>query len=86
MHEHFAFVLGPEKVVQQEGTMPRPKAHYTLTARNHFTGELLKIELIDLLWTPRIYRLQVNGKAVTKLPVASKTRVLAYLRKWCVAH
>lgn len=63
--------------------MPRSKAHYTLTAKNHLTGKLLKI---DLPWTPRIYRLRVNGKAARKLPVASKTSVLAHLRKWWVAN
>ncbi len=66
--------------------MPRPKAHYTLTAKNHATGEVLKIDLIDLPWTPRIYRLRVNGRAASKLPVASKSKVLAHLRKWWVAH
>src|SRR5450432_953145 len=47
--------------------MPRSKAHYTLTAKNHVTGELLKVDLIDLPWTPRLYRLRVNGKAAGKL-------------------
>ena len=55
--------------------MPHSKTHYTLTAKNHLTGELLKIELVDLSMTPRIYHLRVNGKAATKLPVASKTSV-----------
>jgi len=28
--------------------MPRPKAHYSLIARNHVSGKRLKVELIDL--------------------------------------
>jgi hypothetical protein len=86
MHRHDGFLLGSQGVVQYKGNMPRPKAHYSLTAKNHVTREILKIDLINLPWTPRIYRLRVKGKAASKLPVASKTKVLAHLRKWWVAH
>ena len=33
--------------------MPRPKAHYSLIARNHVSGKRLKVELIDLPFTDR---------------------------------
>ncbi len=66
--------------------MPRPKPRYSLIAKNHETGEQIKIELLALPFTERVFRLRVNGKAATKLPVASKTKVLAQLRKWWVTH
>jgi hypothetical protein len=67
--------------------MPRPKAHYSLVLRNHYTGNRLRLELIDLPFaTSKSFRLRVNGQWAKKLPVASKTAVTRQLRAWWVAH
>lgn len=58
----------------------------SITAKHHVTGEQLKIELIDLPYPACIYLLRVSGKGAQKLPFASKTKVLAQLRKWWVVH
>ena len=43
--------------------MPRPKAHYSLVAKNHSTGKQLKVELVDLPFVEgRRFRLRVNGQ------------------------
>jgi len=67
--------------------MPRPPdAHYTLSLVNHQTGQRLKLEMIDLSFPSRSYRLRVNGQWARKLPVASKTAVMRQLRSWWVTH
>jgi hypothetical protein len=53
---------------------------------NHQTGQQLKLELIDLPFPARSYRLRVNGQWAKKLPVASKTAVMRQLRQCWVAH
>jgi hypothetical protein len=59
---------------------------YTLSLVNHQTGQKLKLEMIDLPFPSRSYRLRVNGQWAKKMPVASKTAVLQQLRAWWVAH
>jgi hypothetical protein len=66
--------------------MSRLDAHYTVSLVNHQTGQQLKLELIDLPFPARSYRLRVNGQWAKKLPVASKTAVMWELRQWWVAH
>ena len=51
--------------------MSRPKTHYSMLIKNHFTGDRLKVELIDLPFTQgRQFRLRVNGQWARKVPVA----------------
>ena len=65
--------------------MLRPKAHYSLIARNHATGKQLKVELIDLPFIEnRRFRLRVNGQWARKVPVASISVVLQQVRAWLV--
>ena len=67
--------------------MPRPKPHYRVVVTNLETRAQLRIELIDLPFaTTHTFRLRVNGKWASKMPVGSKTRVLEQLRRWWVAH
>ena len=66
--------------------MSQSDVHYTLSIINHQTGHQLKLELIDLPFPARSYRLRVNGEWAKKLPVASKTAVMRQLRSWWVAH
>ena len=61
-------------------------AHYTLSLVNHQTGQKLQLEMVDLPFPSRSYRLKVNGQWAKKLPVASKTAVMQQLRAWWVAH
>jgi hypothetical protein len=80
-------MLGSEVVKAIQGAMPRPKAHYSLIARNHVSGNQLKVELIDLPFTDgRRFRLRVNGEWANKVPVASKSLVLQQVRGWLVRH
>ncbi len=65
---------------------PTSEAHYTLSLVNHQTGNKLKLEMIDLPFPSRSYRLRVNEQWAKKMPVASKTAVLQQLRAWWVAH
>ena len=65
---------------------PEENVHYTLTLRNHQTGQKLKIEMIDLPFPCRRYNLKVNGERAKKVPVASKTQVMQQPRAWWVAH
>jgi len=65
--------------------MPRPKAHYSLIARNHVSGKRFKVELIDLPFSDgQRFRLRVNGQWANKVPVASKSPVLHQVRGWLV--
>ena len=66
--------------------MSKLDAHYTLSLVNHETGQQLKLELIDLPFPARSYRLRVNGQWAKKLPVASKIAVMRQLRQCWVAH
>ena len=45
--------------------MSRPKTHYSMISKNHFTGDRLKVELIDLPFSPPThrFRVRVNGPA-----------------------
>ena len=61
-------------------------AHYTLSLVNHQTGQKLQLEMVDLPFPSRSYRLKVNGQWAKKVPVASKTAVMQQLRQWWVAH
>jgi len=61
-------------------------AHYTLSLMNHQTGQKLQLEMVDLPFPSRSYRLKVNGQWAKKGPVASKTAVMQQLRAWWVAH
>jgi hypothetical protein len=69
-----------------EGVMSQSDVHYTLSLINHQTGHQLKLELIDLPFPARSYRVRVNGEWAKKLPVASKTAMMRQLRRWWVAH
>jgi hypothetical protein len=43
--------------------MPRPKAHYSMIAKNHPTGDRLEVELIDLSFSDgRRFWVRVNDK------------------------
>ena len=67
--------------------MPRPKMHYSLIAKDHVTGNELKVELIDLPFSDgRRFRVRVNGQRARKVPVASKSLVLREVRGWLVRH
>ena len=66
--------------------MSESDVHYTLSLVNHQTGQHLKLELIDLPFPARSYRVRVNGEWAKKLPVASKTAVMRQLRTWWVTH
>jgi hypothetical protein len=67
--------------------MPRPKARYSMIVKNNFTGDRLKVELIDVPFLEnRRFRVRVNGQWARKLPVASKTIVTKQLRWWLVKH
>ena len=55
-------------------------AHYTLSLVNHQTGQKLQLEMVDLPFPSRSYRLKVNGQWAKKVPVASKTAVMQQLR------
>ena len=56
------------------------------TFANHQIGQRLELELIDLPFPSRSYRLRINGAWAKKLPVASKSEVMRQLRGWWVAH
>jgi hypothetical protein len=67
--------------------MSRPKARYRMVVKNNFTGDQLKVELIDLPFLEnRRFRVRVNGQWALKLPVASKTIVTKQVRDWVVKH
>ena len=66
--------------------MSRPKIHYSVTVKNHLNGEALRVELVDFPFPSRSYRLRVNGRWAERIPVGSKSTVLAQVRKWWVAH
>ena len=66
--------------------MSRPKIHYSVTVKNHLTGGQLRVELVDLPFGARSFRLRVNGRWAGRIPVGSKSTVLAQVRKWWVAH
>jgi hypothetical protein len=64
----------------------RGKCHYSVTVKNHRTGVKMRVELVDVPFMERTYRLRVNGRAAEKVPFASKSRVLALVRRWLVAQ
>ena len=70
----------------QSGADHAVPLHYTLSLIDHQTGQQLKIELVDLPFPARSYRLRINGEWARKIPVASKTAVMRELRQWWVAH
>ena len=59
---------------------------YTLSLVDHQTGRRLTIELVDLPYPARRYRLRINGEWAKKLPEATKSEVMRQLREWWVAH
>ena len=65
---------------------PTDEPHYTRSITNHQTGKMLRVEMIDLPFSSRSYRLRINGDWAKKRPVASKTAVMQQLRAWWVAH
>ena len=60
--------------------------HYTLSLINHQSGQQIKLELVDLPFPARSYRLRINGEWAKKVPIASKTAVMRQLRQWWVSH
>ncbi|PYK29406.1 MAG: hypothetical protein DME57_10370 [Verrucomicrobia bacterium] len=66
--------------------MPESDVRYTVSLIDHRTGQRLKIELIDLPFPVRRYRLRINGEWAKKLPEATKTDVMRRLREWLVSH
>ena len=62
------------------------KSRYSVTVKDHRTGERMKVELVDILWVPNRFEIRVNGKWAKKVPVASLSTVLALVRKWLVAQ
>jgi hypothetical protein len=42
--------------------MSKPDSHYTVSLVNHQTGQQLKLELMDLTFAARSYRLRVDGQ------------------------
>jgi hypothetical protein len=55
--------------------MPDRDVRYTLSLIDHRSGQRLKIELMDLAFPCRRYRLRINGQWAKKLPEAAKTEV-----------
>jgi hypothetical protein len=87
LHRPFLFISRLLVFVALRGSMPRPKAHYSLILKNHRTGKRLKLDLVDLPFaTSKSFRVRINGRWAKKLPVASKTAVMRQLRAWWVAH
>jgi hypothetical protein len=86
IHDRAAFMVRHSAIDLVAGIMSESDAHYTLSLINHQRGQQLKLELIDLPFPARSYRLRVNGHWAKKLPVASKTAVMRQLRQWWVAH
>ena len=80
------FHIDSEAVPKYSGTMPYPKIHYSVMIIDHYTGERLKVDLIDFLSVKRLFRLRVNGKQARRMPFGSKTAVLDQFRKWWVAR
>jgi len=67
--------------------MSRPKARYKVVVKNNFTGDQLKVELVDLPFLEgRRFRVRVNGQWAQQVPVASKTVVTKQVRGWLVKH
>jgi hypothetical protein len=86
-HREFLFMPRGRGLVTLKGSMPRPKAHYSMVLRNHQTEGRLKLELIDLpLATAKRFRVRVNGSWARKIPVASKTEVMRQLRACLVSR
>ena len=54
--------------------MSQSDVHYTVSLVNHQTGQQLKIELIDLPFPARSYRVRVNGEWAKKVPVVRSPR------------
>lgn len=50
--------------------MSRPKIHYSVVIKDHYTGERLKVDLVDFLPVKRLFLLRVNGKPAKRLPVS----------------
>jgi hypothetical protein len=59
---------------------------YTLSLVDHHTLRRLTIELVDLPYPARRYRLRINGQWARKVPEATKSEVMRQLREWWVAH
>jgi hypothetical protein len=66
--------------------MPESDVRYTLSLIDHRSGKRLKLELIDLPFPARRYRLRINGEWAKKVPEATKSEVMRQLRTWWVAH
>jgi hypothetical protein len=67
--------------------MSRPKTHYSMIIKNHFSGARLKVELIDLpFFQSHRFRVRVNGQWARKVPLASKTIVTRQVRGWLVKN
>jgi hypothetical protein len=66
MHVHFQkrgsvnFVLVISSMPQYRRVMSESDVHYTLSLVNHHTGHQLKLELIDLPFPARSYRVRVH--------------------------
>ncbi len=56
-----------------------------MVVTDHQTEKRLKVEMVQLPFAgQRQFRLRVNGKWASKVPVASKTMVLQRVRAWLV--
>jgi hypothetical protein len=60
-----------------EGAMSQSDVHYTLCLVNHRTGQQLKLELVDLPFPARSYRVRVNGQWARKLR-SGRTRLACW--------
>ena len=73
LHTAFSLLTSGQEAWHFRGTMSRPKIHYSVVVRNQVTGDALKVELVDLPFPSRSFRLRVNGRWAEKIPVGSKS-------------
>jgi len=70
VHVGFSFIARLPGFVPLKGSMPRPKAHYSLVLRNHHTGKRLRLELIDLPFAAgKGFRLRVHPVRIISVQV-----------------
>jgi hypothetical protein len=63
--------------------MPRLKARFRISIKDHATGKALKVELIEQPWPGRFW-IRQNGKSPRGRTDASLSMVFAQLRRWVV--
>jgi|GEM_PF-6754763 len=60
---------------------------YSIEVTDHRSGKHFRVDLFSNYFAPsRNFILEIDGKPASKVPVASKTKVLDLIRKWLVAH